>query len=127
MVKKSTVEKWELPEINVDVNDNGDVISISCKEYYVDDDEGREELKKFTGKVKELVVKWINGPYIIKKNNAQKHIQKAKYHADATRRLKERADTKKMKLAEAEQIVQISTSSGHQRSILTQVRLLQRT
>ena len=53
MVKKSTAEKWELPEINVDVNDNGDVISISCKEYYVDDDEGREELKKFTGKVKE--------------------------------------------------------------------------
>ena len=126
MVKKSTVEKWELPEINVDVNDNGDVISISCKEYYVDDDEGREELKKFTGKVKELVVKWINGPYVIKKNNAQKHNQKAKY-ADATRRLKERADTKKMELTEAEQIAQISTSSGHQRSILTQVRLLQRT
>ena len=126
MVKKSTVEKWELPEINVDVNDNGDVISISCKEYYVDDDEGREELKKFTGKVKELVVKWINGPYVIKKNNAQEHNQKAKY-ADATRRLKESADTKKMELTEAEQIAQISTSSGHQRSILTQVRLLQRT
>ena len=55
MVKKSTVEKWELPEINVDVNDDGDVISISCKickEYYEDDDEGREELKKFTGKVR---------------------------------------------------------------------------
>ena len=50
----------ELPEVNVDVNDNGDVISISytiCKEYYIDDDEGREELKKFIGKVKELVVK----------------------------------------------------------------------
>ena len=69
---KSTVEKWELPEINVDVNDDGDVISKSCKickEYYVDDDEGREELKKFTGKVKELVVKWINGSHINKKNN----------------------------------------------------------
>ena len=127
MVKKSTVEKWKLPEINVHVNDNGDVISISCKEYYMDDDESREELKKFTRKVKELAVKWINGPYMIKKNNAQKHIQKGKYHADATRRLKERADTKKMELTEAEQIAQISTSSGHQRSILTQVRLLQRT
>ena len=32
-----------LPEVNVDVNDGEDVISISCKickEYYVDDDEG---------------------------------------------------------------------------------------
>ena len=39
-----------------------------CKEYYVDDDdEGREELKKFTGKVKELVVKWTNGSHTIKK------------------------------------------------------------
>ena len=56
MVKKSTVEKWELPEINVDVNDDGDVISISCKickEYYVDDGESREELKKVTRKVKD--------------------------------------------------------------------------
>ena len=31
MAKRSTVEKWELPEINVAVNDDGDVISISCK------------------------------------------------------------------------------------------------
>ena len=93
----------------------------------MDDDEGREELKEFTGKVKELVVKWINGSHIIKKNNAQEHIQKAKYHADATRRLKERADAKKLELTEAEQIAQTPTSSGHQRSIHTQVRLLQDT
>ena len=32
-----------------------------------------------------------------------------------------------MELTEAEQIAQASTSSGHQRSILTQVRLLQHT
>ena len=130
MFKKSTVKKWELPEINVDVNDDGNVISVSCKickEYYGDDDEGREELKKFTGKVKELVVKWINRSHTIKKNNAQEYIQKAKYHADATRRLKERADAKKLELTEEEQIAQTSTSSGHQRSILTQVRLLQHT
>ena len=130
MVKKSTVEKWELPEINLDVNDDRYVISIGyniCKEYYVDDDEGREELKKFTRKVKELVVKWINGSHIIKKSNAQEHIQKAKYHADAIRRLKERADAKKLERTVAEQIAHASTSSGHQRSILTQVRLLQYT
>ena len=130
MVKKSSVEKWELPQINVDVNDDGDVISISCKsckKYYVDDDEGREELKKFTRKVKELVVKWISRSHTIKKINAQQHIQKAKDHADATRRLKERADSKKLELTEAEQIAQTSTVSGHQRSILTQVRLLQHT
>ena len=54
-------------------------------------------------------------------------MQKAKDHADATRRLKERADSKKMELTEAEQIAQTSTVSGHQRSILTQVRLLQHT
>ena len=97
MIKKSSVQKWELPQINVDVNDDGDVISISCKsckEYYVDDDEGREELKKFTGKVKELVAKWISRSHTIKKIKAQQHIQKAKDHADATRRLKERADSK---------------------------------
>ena len=32
-----------LPEVNVDVNDSGDIISIICKickEYYMDDDEG---------------------------------------------------------------------------------------
>ena len=58
----------------------------------MDDDEGREEITKFTRKVKEVVVKCINGSHIIKKNNAQEHIQKAKYHADATRRLKERDD-----------------------------------
>ena len=43
------------------------------------------------------------------------------------RRLKERADTKKLELTQAEQIAQASTSSVHQRSILTQVRLLQHT
>ena len=77
--------------------------------------------------MKELVVKWINVSHIIKKNNAQEHIEKAKHHADATRRLKERADAKKLELTEAEQIAQTSTSSGHQRSMLTKVRLLQHT
>ena len=79
MVKKSKLEKCELPEIHVDVNDNGDVVSISCKickEYYVHDEAGREELEKFTRKVKELVVKWIIGSHIIKKNNSQEYIQK---------------------------------------------------
>ena len=93
----------------------------------MDDDEGREEVKKFTGKVKELILKWINGSQITKENNAQEHIQKAKYHADATRRLKERVDAKKLELSEVEQRAQVSRSSGHQRSILTQVRLLQHT
>ena len=50
-----------------------------------------------------------------------------KYHVDATRRLKERADTKKLELSKAEEIAQASASSSHQRSILTQVRLLQHT
>lgn len=31
MVKKSTVEKWELPKKSLDVNDAGDVVSINCK------------------------------------------------------------------------------------------------
>ena len=86
MATKSTVEKWELPEINLAVTDNGDAISISCKtckEYYVDDNEGKEESKKFTGKVIELVVKWIKELHLIEKKNAQEHIQRAKYHADA--------------------------------------------
>ena len=61
----------------------------------MDDDEGREGLKNFTVKVKELVVKWVNRSHIIKKNNAQEHIQKAKYQADSTRRLKKRAGAKK--------------------------------
>ena len=60
MLKESgKVEKWELPEISLHVNDDGNVILIMCriyKEYYADY-EGREELQKFTRKVKELVVK----------------------------------------------------------------------
>ena len=54
MVKKA-VEKWKLPQINVDEKNDGDVVSISCKmckEYHVNDDEGREKLTRFTGKVK---------------------------------------------------------------------------
>ena len=53
------------------------------------------------------------------KNNAQEHIQKVKYHADAARRLKKRADAKKLELTEAEQTVQTSTPSGYQKSILS--------
>ena len=37
MVKKSKVEKWELPKISLDVNDDGDVVSVSfeiCKISY---------------------------------------------------------------------------------------------
>ena len=97
MVKKSIIETWELPKTSLNANDDGNVILISCKnckEYYVDDGEGREELNKFTGRVKDLVVKWINRSHIIKKNNAHEHIQQANYHADVTRRLKERAGTK---------------------------------
>ena len=106
MAKKTTVKKWELPEINLDVNDDGDVISVSCKicnGYYVDHDGSGEELIKFTGKKKKLIAKWINELNIIKKNNEQEHFQKVKYLIDATRRLKERADTKKLESTEAEQ------------------------
>ena len=60
-------------------------------------------------------------------NNVQEHIQKATYQTDATRRLKERADARTLELTEAEQIAQRPTSSDHQRSILTQVSLLQHT
>ena len=31
MIKKSEKEKWELPEVSLDVNDNGDVVSIIFK------------------------------------------------------------------------------------------------
>ena len=31
MVKNSKVEKWQLPEMNLDVNDDGDIVSISFK------------------------------------------------------------------------------------------------
>ena len=106
MAKKTTVEKWELPEINLDVSDDGDVILVSCKickGYYVDDDGGREELIKFTGKMKKLIAKWINELNIIKKNNEHEHFQKVKYLIYATRRLKERADTKELESTEVEQ------------------------
>ena len=29
--KKSKVEKWQLPEVSLDVNDIGDVVLLSCK------------------------------------------------------------------------------------------------
>ena len=91
---KVKLKKGELHKISLNVNEDGDVLIIRCKickEYYVDN-EGREELKKFTGKVKELVVEWTNRSHIIKINNSQEHIQKTTYHADAIRRMKERAD-----------------------------------
>ena len=129
MVKKATVDRWNIPEINTSVNDNGDVVTIHCKickEFYSDDEEGRSLLQSLNGAVKKLVNRWIEGSDIIKKNNAQDHVNRAKYHMDAVRKLKERAEEKSesLQLTEAETIA-AAAQRDNQQSILTKVRELQ--
>ena len=38
-----------------------------CKEFYVDSEEGKVTLEKFTGNVKKVIQNWVIGSEIVKK------------------------------------------------------------
>ena len=93
MVKTSTVQKWNIPEIGVEENDRQEVKSIFCKicrEFYANNN---ADLNKLNDAVKKVVLNWISGSKTIKKNNVLDHL-KANYHQSAVQILKERAAEK---------------------------------
>ena len=99
MVKKATVLRWNIPKIGIITADNDEeelkkIFCKICKEFYVDSQEGKVTLEKFTGNVKKVVQNWVSGSEIVKKNNAKDHVNKAKYPATAVRILRQRANEK---------------------------------
>ena len=89
MVKTSTVQKWNIPEIGVEENDGEEARSIFCKicrEFYANNN---ADLNKRNGCVKS----WISGSKTIKKNNISDHL-KANHHQSVVQILKERAAEK---------------------------------
>ena len=126
MVKKATVDKWGFDKIEVTSNDDGEAIELKCiicTEYYQNDEDGKKALSKLTGVVKSLVNKWIQGTTMIKKNNANNHLN-AQYHVNAVRKLKEKAEQKcdEVDISEAEKLAVKKQCS--QPNILTNVRKL---
>lgn len=128
MVKKATVDRWNIPELEAVTNANADVLTIHCKickEYYSENENGRAVLQKLNGAARSLVSKWIEGSTIIKKNNAQDHTTKANYHLTAARALKDRAEQKSQsqQITDAEKIAAASKVT-QQKSILKHVKEL---
>ena len=71
IVKKATVLQWNIPEIGIMTADNDEevkkIFCKICKEFYVDSEEGKVTLEKFTGNVKKVVQNWVSGSEIVKK------------------------------------------------------------
>ena len=72
LVRKTTVLRWNIPEIGIITagNDGEEVKKIFCKifkEFYVDSEERKATLEKFTGNVKKVVQNWISGSEIVGK------------------------------------------------------------
>ena len=69
--KKATVLQWNIPEIGIMTADNDEevkkIFCKICKEFYVDSEEGKVTLEKFTGNVKKVVQNWVSGSEIVKK------------------------------------------------------------
>ena len=130
MVKKATVLCWNMPEIGIITADNDEeevkkIFCKICKEFYVDSEEGKAMLEKFTGNVKKVVQNWVSGSEIMKKNNATDHVNKANYHATAVRILCQRANEKVEipLLTEAEKLASQDKTISSQ-GILTHVQQL---
>ena len=84
------VKKVNILEIGM-ITDEEEVKKIfckKCKEFYVDSEEGKVMLEKFTGNVKKVFQNWVSGSEIVKKNNATIHANKANYNATAVRILR---------------------------------------
>ena len=76
MVKKVMVLRWNIPEIGIitAVNDEEEVKKIFCKifkEFYVDSEEEKAMLEKFTGNVKKVVQNWVSDSEIEKAESQQ--------------------------------------------------------
>ena len=71
MVKKATVLRWNIPKIGIITADNDEevkkIFCKICKEFYVDSEEWKVTLEKFTGNVKKVVQNWISGSEFVKK------------------------------------------------------------
>ena len=79
-----------MPEIGIITADNDKeevkkVFCKICKEFYVDSEEGKAVLEKFTGNIKKVIQNWVSGSDIVKKSNATDHFNKANYHTTAVR------------------------------------------
>ena len=127
MVKIKTVDGWNLPAIGVTMKNEDDVENIFCKickEYYTEVEDGKTKLDKLVGNVKRVVLNWVGGSTVIKKNNAKDHL-KANYHLTAVRILRERAAEKAEapQQTEAERLA-AATSVPSEESILVHVRQL---
>ena len=65
MVKKAPVFHWSIPEISIITADSDEenakkIFSKICKELYVDSEEGKTVLEKFTGNIKKVAVRILS-------------------------------------------------------------------
>ena len=63
---------WNIPQIDIITADNDEeevkkIFCKMCKEFYVDSEEGKVTLEKFTGNVKKVIQNWVIGSEIVKK------------------------------------------------------------
>ena len=133
MVKKKTVDAWNIKEIGLNLVENRDdevetIYCKICKEYYLDDENGRSSLDSLAGNVRKTVLNWIGGSKVVKKNNVTDHL-KANYHITAMRILRERACLKgdEPSQTEAEKVAVCIGEQMEEESILTHLRQLNQT
>ena len=115
-MKLSKCLEWNFKEFSFICNDpsySSKVTKISCiicKEFY---GENKNELDKLKGKVKEMVVRWIEGTDVIKKCNAETH-QAPNFHTLAVQCLREKqqtaSDDSSSSSTEAQRIAQSSSN-----------------
>ena len=78
----TAVFKMEIDTIT-DEEEVKKIFCKKCKEFYVDSEEGKVMLEKFTGNVKKVFQNCVSGSEILKKNNATVHANNANYNATA--------------------------------------------
>ena len=99
-MKLSKCLEWNFKEFFFMCNDPSDSSKVTkfsciiCKELY---GENKNELDKLKGKVKEMVVCWIEGTNVIKKCNAETH-RASNVHTLAVQRLREKLALPKIML-----------------------------
>ena len=125
MVKTSMVQKWNIPEIGLEENDQEEVTSIFCKicrEFYANNN---ADLIKLNGAVKQVVLNWISGSKTIKKSNVLDHLKA--HHQLVIQILKERAAEKSEspQITEVEKLASsITAPSNSETSILNHFQQL---
>ena len=121
---------WNIPQIGIITADNDEeevnkIFCKICKEFYVDSEEGKVTLEKFTGNVKKVIQNQVIGSEIVKKNNATDNVGKANYHGTAVRILHQLAN-EKVKIQQQTEAEKLASQDKTIRSesILTHVRQL---